>query len=94
MDLWRTTTPRPILDVVTTERYRDINDNTFYNGRTGLAFYSEHKDYALTDTENHLSVALQALQVYFPQQSTYRLMDFKITNDDIGTFVFERLAST
>jgi hypothetical protein len=89
MDLWRTTTPRPILDVVLTEQRRDTNGNTVFIARTGLAVYREQRDYTLTECENHVAVALEALKEY-SAKTIYKLADIRIT-DGHGVIVFERL---
>jgi hypothetical protein len=91
MDAWRTTTPRPILDVVTTERTRDSNGNTVFVARCGLVTVREQRDYSLTDCENHLAVVLMALAEQCSRFS-YRLLDLSITvTEGKGTFVMERL---
>ena len=91
MDLWRCDTPRPILDVVITEKRRDRNGNTVFTARVGLAVFRETRDFSLTEAENHVAVALQALQFYCTK-FTYKLVDFRITDQRHGLFVFERQA--
>ena len=88
MDLWRTTTPRPVLDVVLTEQRRDTNGNTVFIARTGLAVYREQRDYTLTECENHVAVSLEALKESV--KTMHRLADIRIT-DGHGVIVFERL---
>jgi hypothetical protein len=90
MDIWRTTTPRPILDVVTTEKRRDCNGNTIFTARLGLPIFREIRDFSLTEAENHVAVSLLALQFHCPKFN-YRLVSFKITDERHGLFVFERL---
>ena len=90
MDLWRVTTPRRILDVVTTEKRRDRNGNTFYTARLGLYIFRETRNFSLTEDENHVAVSLLALQSYSPKPN-YRLVSFRITDQRHGLFVFERL---
>ena len=92
MDVWRTTTPRKLCDTVITEKRRDCNGNTVFTARVGLAVIRDTRDFSLTEVENHLNVALQALQNYSTQFEC-RLLDFRITDQKHGLFVFERLAS-
>ena len=89
MDLWRTTTPRPIFDVVLTERRRDTNGNTVFTASTGIAVYRHQRDYTLTECENHVAVSLEALKEY-SVKTMHRLADIRIT-DGHGVIVFERL---
>lgn len=90
MDLWRTTTPRKLCDTVITEKRRDRNGNTVFTARVGLALIRESRDFSLTEAENHVNVALQALLNY-SIHFEYRLLDFRITDQKHGLFVFERL---
>lgn len=90
MDAWRVTTPRPILDVVLTQKRRDTNGNTVFKARVGLSVYREQRDLSLTEAENHVAVALGALQEY-STRFAHKLMDIRIT-DEHGVIVFERQA--
>jgi len=91
MDVWRTTTPRPILDVVRTVKTLDSNGNTAFIAHCGMVRASESKDYSLTMHENHLAAVLEALSRFNPR-ATYRLVCFStIGADKYGTFVMERL---
>jgi hypothetical protein len=87
MDQWRTTTPRPILRVVRTVRDRDANGNTEYRAYIGMVRVTEQRDYALTEAENHLAVALEALQQY--RNCPWTLLDFDVVDEKNGTFVVE-----
>jgi hypothetical protein len=89
MDQWRTTTPRPILRVVRTVRDRDANGNTEYRAYIGMVRVTEQRDYSLTESENHLAVALSAVWEY--RTGSYRLVDFTLTDDKAGTFVLEQV---
>jgi hypothetical protein len=89
MDVWRTTTPRPILDVVLTQKGRDTNGNTVFIARVGLVVYREQRDLSLTECENHVAVAIAALRDY-STRIVHKLMDIRIC-DDHGIVVFERL---
>lgn len=89
MDIWRVTTPRPILDAVLTQKRRDTNGNTVFIARVGLVVYREQRDLSLTECENHVAVALAALRDY-STRIVHKLMDIRIC-DDHGVIVFERL---
>jgi hypothetical protein len=87
MDLWRTTTPRLRLRVVRTIRQRDVNGNTEYRAYIGMVRVTAQRDYALTEAENHLAVALEALQQY--RNCPWTLLDFDVVDEKNGTFVVE-----
>jgi hypothetical protein len=90
MDVWRVTTPRPIMDVVRTVKSRDENGNTIFIAHCGMVRVSEQQDYSLTTAENHLAAALHALSEY-SRKFTYRLVDLCITDEKYGTFIMERM---
>jgi len=89
MDLWRTTTPRPLIDVVRTIRQRDENGNTEYRAYIGMVRVSETKEYCLTENENHLAAAMAALS-HWKNSRSWVLLDFSVIDEKSGTFVFSR----
>jgi hypothetical protein len=90
MDVWRVTTPRPIMDVVRTVKNRDKNGNTIFIAHCGLVRVSEQTDYTLTTNENHLAAVLEALSRSNPR-AAYQLVSFTIVDEKYGCFVMEQL---